>query len=90
MEYTRQLSQWVPGSSPGGCTENPVSSNESWIFFIFGPIHIPGPGDGTTESPGDGLIKEPYIGPANTLSYLSRGHICGWDTRRWGGGRSRF
>jgi hypothetical protein len=29
------LNQWVPGSSPGGCTENPVSSHESWIFFIL-------------------------------------------------------
>ena len=28
------LNQWVPGSSPGGRTENPVSSHESWIFFI--------------------------------------------------------
>jgi hypothetical protein len=34
---------------------------------------------------GDGLIKEPYIGPANTFSYLSRGHICGWDTQALGG-----
>jgi hypothetical protein len=30
------LNQWVPGSSPGGCTENPVSSHESWIFFNIG------------------------------------------------------
>jgi hypothetical protein len=32
------LNQWVPGSSPGGCTENPVSSHESWIFFILGML----------------------------------------------------
>ena len=34
------LNQWVPGSSPGGCTENPVSSHESWIFFILGLLSL--------------------------------------------------
>ena len=28
------LNQWVPGSSPGGRTENPATSHESWIFFF--------------------------------------------------------
>jgi hypothetical protein len=49
------------------------------------PVAVPGPGDETPASPENGLIKEPYIGPADTFSYLSRGHICGWDTQALGG-----
>lgn len=33
----------------------------------------------------DTRIQEPYIGPADTFSYLSRNHICGWDTQALGG-----
>lgn len=33
----------------------------------------------------DTRIQEPYIGPANTFSYLSRNYICGWDTAAMGG-----
>lgn len=35
--------------------------------------------------PVDTRIQEPYIGPANTFSYLSQNHICGWDTAALGG-----
>jgi hypothetical protein len=28
------LNQWVPGSSPGGRTENPATSHEGWIFLF--------------------------------------------------------
>ena len=68
-----QDSSQGPSPAPSGQT-TPASSP---------PVAVPG--DGTTDSPGDGLIKEPYIGPANTFSYLSRGHICGWDTQALGG-----
>lgn len=33
----------------------------------------------------DTRIQEPYIGPADTFSYLSRNYICGWDTAAMGG-----
>lgn len=33
----------------------------------------------------DTRIQAPYIGPANTFSYLSRNYICGWDTAAMGG-----
>ena len=39
----------------------------------------------TPPLPVDTRIQEPYIGPANTFSYLSRNHICGWDTQALGG-----
>lgn len=39
----------------------------------------------TPAQPVDTRIQEPYIGPANTFSYLSRNHICGWDTQALGG-----
>lgn len=35
--------------------------------------------------PADSRIQEPYIGPADTFSYLARSHICGWDTQALGG-----
>lgn len=33
----------------------------------------------------DTRIQAPYIGPANTFSYLSRNYICGWDYAALGG-----
>lgn len=42
-------------------------------------------GPAQPEPPVDTRIQEPYIGPANTFSYLSRNHICGWDTEALGG-----
>lgn len=37
------------------------------------------------QGPVDTRIQEPYIGPANTFSYLSQNYICGWDTQALGG-----
>jgi hypothetical protein len=49
------------------------------------PVAVPAPADDPPASYEDVRIKEPYIGPADTFSYLSRGHICGWDTEALGG-----
>jgi hypothetical protein len=34
------LNQWVPGSSPGGRTENPVTFHGCWISFCLAVYHF--------------------------------------------------
>jgi hypothetical protein len=67
-----------PPSANGNSQTNPEPDSSAQQPA---PVAPPAP----PAAPVDTRIQTPYIGPANTFSYLSRNHICGWDTEALGG-----
>lgn len=78
--------------TPTEVVETPASSSAPVDNSAVGGSTDTGGGSGTVPNQPiapppfvDTRIQEPYIGPANTFSYLSRNYICGWDTAALGG-----
>ncbi|MDH6409054.1 hypothetical protein M2113_000003 [Aurantimicrobium minutum] len=72
----------VPTSSPSELATETRSGGDSSSPVEYVPKSHPP----VEQAPFvDTRIQEPYIGPADTFSYLSRNYICGWDTEALGG-----